>query len=76
MVATGMAILSLRSNFAINHLRAAARAARDAYDIEQANATAAFGVKGVSQDFDCWITRTGQALYLLMTNERAKPCRN
>jgi hypothetical protein len=38
-----MAILSLRSNFAINHLRAAARAARDANDIEQANATAAFG---------------------------------
>jgi hypothetical protein len=31
------ATLSLRSNFAVNHLWAAARAARDANDIEQAN---------------------------------------
>ena len=43
MILTGRATLSLRSNFAINHLRAAARAARDAYKIEQANAKAEFG---------------------------------
>jgi hypothetical protein len=43
MILTGRATLSLRSNFAINHLRAAARAARDAYEIEQANAKAEFG---------------------------------
>jgi hypothetical protein len=34
---------SLRTNFAILHLRAAARAAQSAYKVEQANATAAFG---------------------------------
>src|ERR1700730_10266903 len=37
------ATLSLRSNFAINHLRAASEAARDAYKVEQANAKAEFG---------------------------------
>jgi len=37
------ATLSLRSNFATNHLRAAVRAARGAYDAEQANDTAGHG---------------------------------
>jgi hypothetical protein len=37
------ATLSLRTNFAINHLRAASEAARDAYKVEQANAKAEFG---------------------------------
>jgi hypothetical protein len=35
--------MRLKTGFAINHLQAAARAARDAYDVEQANATADFG---------------------------------
>jgi hypothetical protein len=37
------ATLSLRSNFAIHHLRAARWAARSAYDFEQASDTAVFG---------------------------------
>ena len=37
------ATLSVRSNFATNHLRAAVRAARGAHDVEQANDTAIFG---------------------------------
>jgi hypothetical protein len=37
------ATLSLRSNFATNHLRAAVRAARGAHDVEQANDTAGHG---------------------------------
>jgi hypothetical protein len=37
------ATLSLRSNFAINHLRAAWWAALKAYEVEQANDTTAFG---------------------------------
>ena len=40
---TGRATLSLRTNFAILHLRAATRAARSAYEVEKANATAEFG---------------------------------
>ena len=35
--------LSLRTNFAMTHLRAAANAARSAYDVETKNATADFG---------------------------------
>jgi hypothetical protein len=35
--------LSLRTNFAILHLRAAANAARNAHDVESQNATAEFG---------------------------------
>jgi hypothetical protein len=35
--------LGVRSNFATHHLRAAARAARDAHGVEQANANAKFG---------------------------------
>src|SRR5947208_16169748 len=40
---TVMATLSLRSNFAIHHLRAATKAARDAYRVEQDNLDAEFG---------------------------------
>jgi hypothetical protein len=43
MRVTASVTVSIRSNFAINHLRAAARAARDAYGVEQANANADFG---------------------------------
>lgn len=41
--ATATGVMRLKTGFAINHLQAAARAARDAYDVEQANATADFG---------------------------------
>jgi hypothetical protein len=40
---TDHATASLRTNFAIHHLRAAARAAWSAHEVQQANATAEFG---------------------------------
>ena len=40
---TMRATLSVRSNFAITHLLAAAQAARDTYEVEQAHAKAALG---------------------------------
>ncbi len=40
---TATVVARLKTGFAMTHLRAAARAARDAYGIEQANATAEFG---------------------------------
>jgi hypothetical protein len=40
---TAGATVSLKTNFAIQHLQAATRAARSAYEVEQAYATAEFG---------------------------------